>query len=147
MSSTLTAGKINTTGELSSPNHSIGDNFSVPCNIELGVNTAQSNYILYIHRNIFYHDRSTSSIMLHYRNNIDPEVVTVNSSAGDPTSYKFYSNNLTLYVENFSVPSPQNLRGVRFVCEFIVILQGKAITARTTTAVIPGFYKLLTTCM
>ena len=110
----------------------------------MGVNTAQTNYNLYIYRNIFYPDTSTSSALLQYRNNIDPEVVIVNSTTEDPTSYKFYSENLTLHVENFSVPSPQNVRGVKFMCEFSVISQGRLISAVTTMAVIPGFCKYTT---
>ena len=66
------------------------------------------------------------------------------STATDPTLYLFYSSNLTLYIENFSVPSPQNVRGVKFICEFSVINQGEVISATTTTAVIPGFCKFIT---
>ena len=73
-------------------------------------------------------------------------MVTKNSTAEDPTSYTFYSTSLTLDVENFSVPSPQHVRGVKFVCEFYVIIQGEPITAETTTAVIPGFCKFIAHC-
>ena len=72
---------------------------------------------------------------------MDPKISSVNSTATDPTSYQFYSSNLTLYVENFSVPlcSPQNVRGVKFTCDFYVAIQGTAIAASTTTAVIRKF--------
>ena len=138
---THTAEKVNITQELASLSHSIGDNFFIPCNIEVGVNTAQTKYNLEIERSIFYPNRSTSSPLLQYRNNISPTVLMVNSTTEDPTSYKFHSSNLTLYVENFSVPSPQDVRGVKFICMFNVINQGQAINAETITAVIPGFCK------
>ena len=70
-------------------------------------------------------------------------MLIVNSTTEDPTSYKFYSSNLTLYVQNFSVPSPQDVRGVKFICEFTVLSQGRRIQAETTTAVIPGFCKFI----
>ena len=71
-------------------------------------------------------------------------MVTKNSTAKDPTLYTFYSSNLTLYVENFSVPYPQDVRGVKFICDFNVIIQRELITAETITAVIPGFCKFIT---
>ena len=141
---THTAGKVNFSPELSSISRSIGDNFSIPCNIEVGASTAQTNYALNIYRHIFYNDRDTLLILLQYRNNIDPSILSVESTAIDLTSYRFYSRNLTLYIENFSVPSPQNVRGVKFICEFTVVNQGKTISADTTTAVIPGFCKFIT---
>ena len=137
----LTAGTVNIIQELASLSHNIGDNFSIPCNIEVGVNTAQTNYILDIERSIYYPDRNISLPLLHYRHNTSPTVVIVNSTTDDPTSYKFYSENLTLYVENFSVPSPQDVHGVKFICSFRVINQGNNINAITTTAVIPEFCK------
>ena len=142
---THTAGKVNFSPELSSISRSIGDNFSIPCNIEVGASTAQTSYNLNIYRRIFYNDSDTLLILLlRYQNNIDPSILSVESTATDPTSYLFYSSNLTLYIENFSIPSPQNVRGVKFICEFSVINQGKAISAQTTTAVIPGFRKFIT---
>ena len=146
---THTAGKVNFSSKLSSISHSIGDNFSIPCNIEVGASTAQTGYTLTIYRHIFYDDNGDSSSplpILRYQNNIDPSILSVESTARDSTSYRFYSSNLTLSVENFSVPSPQNvrIRGVKFICEFSVINQGKTITATTTTAVIPGFCKFIT---
>ena len=141
---THTAGKVNFSPELSSISRSIGDNFSIPCNIEVGASTAQTSYILTIYRHIFYDSDDSFFRLLQYRNNIDPSILSVESTATDPTSYLFYSSNLTLYIENFSVPTPQNVRGVKFFCEFSVINQGKAISATTTTAVIPGFCKLTT---
>ena len=134
---THTAGKE----ELASQSRSIGDSFFIPCNIEVGVNTAQTNYVLNIERRIFYPDRSTSSPLLQYHHNTSPAVLIVNSITEDPTSYKFYSSNLTLYMENFSVPSPQDVHGVKFICEFIVVSQGRRINAETTTTEIPGFCK------
>ena len=111
----------------------------------MGINTAQTNYSLSIERNIILHlDTNTSSVLLQYQNNIDPEVVIVNSTAEGPTSYRFYSSNLTLYVENFSVLSPQNVRGINFICEFRVVLQGRLISAETITAAILGFCKFIT---
>ena len=148
---THTAGKVNIDLELSSISGNIGDNFSIPCNIELGASTAQTSYTLTIYRHIFYNDSDTSFTiigLLHYRNNIDPSILSVESTATDPTSYRFYSNNLTLYIESFSIPYPQNvhIRGVKFSCEFNVINQGGTISALTTTAVIPpaGFCKFIT---
>ena len=144
---THTAGKVNFSPELPSISHSIGDNFSIPCNIEVGASTAQTSYTLTIYRHIFYDDNDDSSSplpILGYRNNIDPSILSVESTARDSTSYCFYSSNLTLYVENFSVPSPQNVRGVKFICEFSVINQGETISATTRTAVIPGFCKFIT---
>ena len=140
---TPVARKVNIIQDFASFNRSIGDSFFIPCNIELGVNTAQTNYILNIERNIVYPDRNTLSPLLQYQHNIDPEIKSLNSSAMDPTSYTFYSGNLTLYVENFSVPSPQDVRGVKFLFEFRVILQGRTISAETATAVIPGFCKFI----
>ena len=109
----------------------------------MGVNTAQTNYNLNIERSIFYTDRSTSAPLFQYHHNISPTVLMMNSTTEDPTSYKFYSSNLTLYVENFSVPSPQDVRGVKFTCEFNVVNQGRRIHAETTTSVIPGFCKFI----
>ncbi len=121
---------------------SIGDNFSIPCNIELGVNTAQTNYTVLVSRRIVYDDRPDSvSGLLNYRNNIDPDIL---SESRDSTLYRFYSSNLTLYVENFSVPSPQNVRGVKFTCDFFTVYNGgQPISANTMTAVILGFRKFI----
>ena len=124
-------------------NGTVGNNFSIPCNIELGVNTAQTGYRVTISRRIYYNDRNNTFPLLNYRNNIDPEILSVSSTAMDPTSYRFYSSNLTLYVENFSVPFPQDVRGVKFTCEFYVANQGTAIFATTKTAVILGFRKFI----
>ena len=136
------AGKVNYNKELATLNGTVGNNFSIPCNIELGVNTAQTNYRVIVSRRIVYNDGSNQlSLITNYRNNMDPKISSVNSTATDPTLYRFYSSNLTLYVENFSVPSPQNVRGVKFTCDFYVAIQGTATTADTTTAVILGFRK------
>ena len=132
----LTAGKVNYRMELATLNGTIRNNFSIPCNIELGVNTAQTGYRVTVSRRIFYNDRNDTFPLLNYRNNIDPEILSVSSTATDTTSYRFYSSNLTLYVENFSVPFPRDVRGVKFICEFYVANQGKAIFAITKTAVI-----------
>ena len=126
-------------------NGTIGNNFSIPCNIELGVNTAQTDYRVTVSRRIFYDDGSDPlSLIMSYRNNIHPEILSVSSTATDPTSYRFYSSNLTLYVENFSVPSPQDVRGVKFTCEFYVAYRDGAISEATMTAVILGFRKFIT---
>ena len=151
---THTAGKVNFSPEFFSISHNIGDNFSIPCNIEVGASTAQTDYTLTIHQYIFYNDGDISLHipLLQYRNNIDPSILSVESTSTttDTTSYRFYSNNLTLYIENFSIPYPQNvyIHGVKFfcTCEFSVINQGKTISATTTTEVIPaaGFCKFIT---
>ena len=114
----------------------------------MGVNTAQTNYAISIHRHIYNTNvQITSSVLLlYYRHNTDPAMVIVNSTAGDPTLYRFYSSHLNLYVENFSVPSPQDVREVEFVCEFSVVNQGMRISAETATAVIPGFCKFWHAC-
>ena len=137
------AGKVNYNMELATLNGTVGNNFSIPCNIELGVNTAQTNYRVTVTRRIVYTgDRSDQvSLIMNYRNNMDPKISSVNSTATDPTSYRFYSSNLVLHVENFSVPFPQNVRGVKFTCDFYVAVQGTAISTATTTAVIFGFRK------
>jgi hypothetical protein len=122
---------------------SIGDNFSIPCNIELGVNTAQTDYTVLVSRRIVYDDRENLSLFLSYQNNIDPDI---SSTRKDQTLYRFYSSNLTLYVENFSVPSPQDVRGVKFICDFYTTFNwGQPISASTTTAVILGFRKFIYT--
>ena len=109
------------------------------------MNTAQTNYRVTVSRRIFYDDRNvTFPFFVNYRNNMDPKILSVNNTAMDPTLYRFYSSNLTLYVENFSVPSPQDVGGVKFTCEFYVVIQGEATTAETTTAVIFGFRKFIT---
>ena len=139
------AGKVNYHMELATLNGTVGNNISIPCNIELGVNTAQTNYRVTITRRVFYNDESNQlSLIMNYRNNMDPKILSVNNTATDPTSYQFYSSNLTLYVENFSVPSPQDVLGVKFTCRFYVVIQGMATTTATKTAVIFGFRKFIT---
>ena len=126
---------------ITSLNHSIGDNFLIPCNIELGVKTAQTNFNVLLSRRVFLNDGSnTYEFLWSYQHNTQPDVVSWNTN---PTSYRFDVRNLTLYVENFSVPNPELVHSVRYDCEFNVIVQGMTIREETTTAVIPGFRKFL----
>ena len=137
------ARKVNVTQEFTSLNFTIGDNFTIPCNIEVGVNTAQTTYIITIHREVIFHSRD----------NISEPVIQYTNSAGqgplatstiNSTLYTFYNANFTLDVVNFSIPYPEEVRGhgVKYFCNFYTIASGTTIMADTTTAVIPGFSKL-----
>ena len=106
------------------------------------MNTAQTDYSLQISRRVVFHnDTNVTDDSLLYRHNRDPDVVTWNTTT---TLYKFYSSNLTLHVQNFSIPDPGNVRAVKYICLFRVALesQGKAVVNRSITAVINGFSKL-----
>ena len=122
--------------------HTIGDSFYLPCNIELGVNTAQTDYNLQISRRVFFlNGTNMTDDYLSYQHNRDPDVVTWNTTA---TFYKFYSSNLTLHVQNFSIPDPGNVRVVKYTCSFDVVLDshGATILNSSITAVISGFSEL-----
>lgn len=104
------------------------------------MNTAQTNFNVRLSRRIFLNndDSNTYEFLLSYQHNTQPDVVSWNMNS---TSYTFYARNLTLHVKNFSVPNPELVRGVRYECEFNVIVLGDTIRDQTTTAVIPGFRK------
>ena len=135
------ARRVNVTQEFTSLNFTIGDNFTIPCNIEVGVNTAQTAYIITIHREVIFQSRDNiSELVIQYTNDTEQETLatrTINS-----TLYTFHNANFTLDVVNFSIPYPEEVRGVKYFCQFYTVASRTTITADTTTAVIPGFSKL-----
>ena len=117
-------------------NCTIGAIFDLPCNIEVGENTAQTDYTIQILRRVVFFNRTNrSDEVMTYWNNRDPDVVTWNMTA---TFYKFYSSNLSLHIQNFSVPDPQNVLVVKYMCFFSVVLEShsKTIVDSSTTKVI-----------
>lgn len=118
-------------------NHKFGDDFCVPCNIEMGVNTTQSNYILDIERLIVYGTQSLRMALtsfehlLQYNNTLDPvqTMKMTKSLKDDPTFYSFSSSSLTLDVMNFSAPnfnlsSPQNSNEIQFDVDAVSFICG-----------------------
>ena len=134
------AGKVSVNPRFTTLNYNIGDSFYLPCNIELGENTAQTDYNIRISRHVVFRNHTNlDDEEMTYRHNRDPAVVTWNTTA---TFYKFYSSNLTLHVQNFSIPDPENVQMVKYTCSFSVVLSTTLVNS-SITKVIPGFSKLL----
>ena len=137
----IAARKVNVIQEFISLSQTIGDNFTIPCNIEGGVNTAQTRFTVTIERQVVFDSRDNIS---------EPVIQYVNHNALNPSSisetrngtlYTFHPSNFTIDVVNFSIPYPEQVRGVKYFCMFYTVVLGTAITEQTTTAVIPGFSK------
>ena len=121
--------------ESSSLNYTIGESFAVPLNIEVGVNTVRGSYTVRIDQHTYYHNRTSHRTGGGYYNNNDANGLQW-ASVDNDSSYSFDSRNLSLLVDNFSIPNPGLVRGVKYIFTFIV---GSSSSVKTRTVVIPGF--------
>lgn len=142
----IAAGKVNVIRPFTNLSHTIGDNFSMSCNIEVGVNTAQlTEFIVSIDRVVVFDSRENiSESLISYRHSRTHPVPLVYTTR-NMTSYTFYPSNLTTDVVNFNIPYPEEVRGVKYSCTYYTIAGSTGIHASTITAIIPGFRKLINT--
>ena len=133
---------MNVLQEFTTLTYTIGDNFTIRCNIEVGVNTAQTRFIVNIYRLVIFDSRENiTERVIQYAHNVShPTAVSITRTT---TMYTFHPLNLTTDVMNFSIPYPEQAREVKYFCTFYTIVNSRALTEQTTTVIIPKLRKLI----